>query len=126
MLTRIVRLVAMATLAITVLWRSSLDYRMPVSIVVSAGAIVLVVRSLSAGKLLWGLVFLGVLGVFTPWRSSQFSPVLVSILDLATLALFAVSPIVLRKSRTPLISSAPQGPLRQGDHHQPARMTGAD
>jgi hypothetical protein len=85
---------------------------MAVCVVVSAGAAVLAFRTLFAGKFVWGLVFLGVLGVFTPLRSSQFTPALVSILDLITLALFAVSPIMLRKSTTPFISSAPKGMLR--------------
>jgi hypothetical protein len=105
-------LVSMATLAVAVLWRSSPDHRMAVCVVVSAGAMVLAVRTLFAGKFMWGLVFLAVLGVFTPLRSSQFTPALAAIFDLITLALFAVSPIVLKRSRTPLISSAPKGMLR--------------
>jgi len=94
------------------LWRSSADYRMPVGVIVSTGAIVLVVRSLLAHKFILGLVFLGILGVFTPFRSGQFSQALVSILDMATLALFAASPIMLRKSLTAVASSPPVGVLR--------------
>jgi hypothetical protein len=97
----------MATLALAVLWRSSPDYRMAVCIVVSVGGITLAVRALSAGKLVWGLVFVGVLGVFTPFRSTQFSHALVSTFDMATLALFAVSPFLLRKPMT--VPSTPQG-----------------
>lgn len=105
-------LVSMATLSVAVLWRASPDHRMAVGVVVSAGAAVLALRTFFAGKLLWGLVFLGVLGVFTPLRSSQFTPALASILDLITLALFAISPIVLRQSRTLLIAGAPKGMLQ--------------
>ena len=72
----------------------------------------LAVRALSNHKFIWGLVFLGVLGVFTPFRSGQFSQALVSILDMATLALFAASPIMLRKSLTAVASSPPVGVLR--------------
>jgi hypothetical protein len=88
----------MATLALAVLWRSSPDYRMTVCLVVSAGAIFLAVRSFSGGKFIVGLLFLGALGVFTPFQSSQFSHALVPILDMATLALFAASPFLIRKS----------------------------
>jgi hypothetical protein len=98
-LTRFMTLISMATLAVAVLWRFSPDYRLLVCVVVSVGGITLAIRALSAGKLVWGLVFVGVLGVFTPFRSAQFSHALVSALDMATLALFAVSPFLLRKSR---------------------------
>jgi len=98
-LTTFMTLISMVTLALAVLWRSSPDYRMAVCIVVSVGGITLAIRALSAGKLVWGVVFLGVLGVFTPFRSTQFSHALVSAFDMATLALFAVSPFLLRKAR---------------------------
>jgi hypothetical protein len=94
-------LLTVATLAAAVLWRSSPDYRMAVGIVVSMGALVLAVHSLSAHKFVVGLLFLVVLGVFTPFRSGQFSSALVSTLDMATLALFAASPFVFRKPGIP-------------------------
>jgi hypothetical protein len=100
-LRKVITLLTVATLAAAVLWRSSPDYRMAVGIVVSVGAIVLAVQSLSAHKFVLGLLFLVVLGVFTPFRSGQFSSVLVSTLDMATLALFAVSPLVFREDGTP-------------------------
>jgi hypothetical protein len=102
-------LIAMATLALAVLWRSSPDYRIAILVIVSVAAVMLAIRALSARKPIWGLVYLGVLGVFTPFRSSHFSHALVSTIDMATLALFAVSPIVLKKSRTPVVSSPPSG-----------------
>jgi NADH:ubiquinone oxidoreductase subunit 6 (subunit J) len=78
---------------------------MPVCVIVSMAAVLLAVRSLFTGKIVYALLFLAILGIFTPFRSSQFAPVLVSILDLATLTLFAVSPMMLRKSRTPVFTS---------------------
>jgi len=96
-LTRFITLISMATLAMAVLWRSSQDYRMPVCLVVSAGSIFLAVRSFSRGKFILGLLFLGTPGVFTPFRSGQFSRALVPILDMATLALFAASPFLITK-----------------------------
>jgi hypothetical protein len=110
-LTRLITLLATAALAAAVLFRFSHDYRISVCVIVSLAALTLAVRSLSTGKLLSALLFLGVLGVFTPFRSSQFSNVFVSILDLATLALFAASPMMLRVSRTPAVTVAPQGKL---------------
>ena len=80
---------------------------MAICILVSLGGITLAIRALSAGKLASGLVFVGVLGVFTPFRSAQFSHALVSTLDMATLALFAISPFLLRKPR--LAPSPPAG-----------------
>ncbi len=97
-LRKFITLFTVVTLAAAVLWRSSPDYRMAVEVVVSVGAIVLAVSALSAHKVIWGLVFLGLLGVFTPFRGSQFSSALVSTFDMLTLALFAASPIMFRKS----------------------------
>jgi hypothetical protein len=104
-------LLATAVLAAAVLFRFSHDYRVSVCIVVSLAALTLVVRSLSTGKLVWALLFVGVLGIFTPFRSRQLSTVLVSVLDLATLALFAVSPMMLRQSRTSAVTVATPGKL---------------
>jgi hypothetical protein len=104
-------LLATAALAAAVLFRLSHDYRVSLSVIVSLAALTLVVRSLSTGKLVWALIFLVVLGIFTPFRSGQFSTAIVSILDLATLALFAASPMMLRQSRAPAVSSAMQGKL---------------
>jgi hypothetical protein len=104
-LRKFITLFTVATLAAAVLWRSSPDYRMAVEVVVSVGAIVLAVSALSAHKIIWGLVFLGLLGLFTPFRSSQFSSALVSTFDMLTLALFAASPIMFRKSAIELRKS---------------------
>lgn len=106
-LTRMMTLIATAVLAAAVLFRAAPDYRVPLCIVVSLAAVTIVIRSLSAGKIVWAVLFLGVLGIFTPFRSSQFSNVHVSVLDLVALALFAVSPIMLRA--TPAVAGAPQG-----------------
>ena len=104
-------LLATAALAAAVLFRFSHDYRISVCVIVCLAALTIAVRSLSTGKLVWALIFLVVLGIFTPFRSSQFSNVLVSILDLATLALFAASPMMLRVSTTLAVTGAPQGRL---------------
>lgn len=104
-------LIATAALAAAVLFRSAPDYRLAVCIIVSLAAVTLVVRSLSIGKIVSAALFLGVLAAFTPFRNSPFSQVLISILDLATLALFAASPMMLRKSTAPVIASVPQGKL---------------
>jgi hypothetical protein len=91
-------LFATIALAASVLFRSSADYRILICIVVSVAALLLVVRSLSKGKVVWSFLFLVALGIFTPFRISHFSPELISIFDLATLALFAASPMMLRKT----------------------------
>src|ERR1700728_973610 len=105
-LTRIVASIATWTLAVAVLFRSPSDFRMSVCIIVSLAATALAVRSLFTGKVLWAMLFLGVLGVFTPFHRTQFShfvismldmATLASMLDMATLALMAASPIILGK-----------------------------
>jgi hypothetical protein len=103
-------LLATAALAAAVLFRWSHDYRLSLSVIVCLAALTLVVRSLSTGKLVLALIFLG---IFTPFRSGQFSTAVVSVLDLATLALFAASPMMLRQSRVPAISSSTQGSCDQ-------------
>jgi|SRR5208282_5333484 len=91
-------LLATATLALAVLFRSPVDSRMAVCIIVSLAAVTLVGRCLFGGKVLRALPFLIILGLFTPFQISRFSHELISILDMATLALFAASPMMLKKS----------------------------
>jgi hypothetical protein len=97
-LTRLMPLIATVTLAAAVLFHSPSDFRTGVCIIVSVAATTLAVRSLFTGKLVWALLFLGVLGVFTPFQRTRSSLLLISVLDMATLALFAASPIILGKS----------------------------
>ena len=95
-MTRLLTLIATFTLATAVLFRAPSDYRMAVCVVVSLATVTLAVRSLFAGKLLWALLFLAALGIFTPFQLSPFSPFLLSVLDMATLALFAAALLILR------------------------------
>ena len=94
-MTRVLTMIATLTLAVAVLFRSPSDYRTAVCVVVSLATVTLAVRSLFAGKLLWALLFLVALGIFTPFQLSPFSPFLVSVLDMATLALFAAALLML-------------------------------
>ncbi len=101
-------LIATFTLAAAVLFRSPPDFRMGLCIIVSVAAITLAVRSLFIGKLVGTLLFLAVLSVFTPFRRTQFSHSIISIIDMATLALFAVSPILLRKPTSQSVLKDPK------------------
>jgi hypothetical protein len=94
-MTRVMTLIATFTLAAAVLYRSPSDFRMGVSIIVSVAAVAIVVRTFFTGKFVWTLLFLGVLGVFTPFHRTELSHLLISVLDMATLALLAASPIIL-------------------------------
>jgi hypothetical protein len=58
-----------------------------------------------------GHLFVSVLGLFTPFHPTQLSDVRTSILDMATLALFAAAPIIFRKSAGPLMLKPPTGKL---------------
>lgn len=90
-------LIATVTLGAAVLFRSPSDFRMLLCVIVSVAAVAVIVRSLFNGKLVWALLFLGVVGVFTPFQRTQFSHSVVSILDMVTLALLAASPVILEK-----------------------------
>jgi hypothetical protein len=109
-LTRVITLFATVALSASVLFRYSLDYRM-VCIVVSLAAATVSVRAVLTGKFVWALLFASVLGLFTPFHPTQFSYVRTSILEMATLALFAASPIIFRKSAGPLALKHPTGKL---------------
>src|SRR5207302_10012065 len=100
-------LFATVVLAAAVLFRYSLDYRMPVYIIVSLAAATVAVRAVLTGKFVPALLFASVLGLFTPFHPTQFSYLRTSILDMATLALFAASPIIFAKSAGPLVLMNP-------------------
>jgi hypothetical protein len=102
-------LIATITLALAVLFRSPSDFRMGLCIIVSAAAATVVVRSLFRGKFVWTLLFVGVLGVFTPFHQMQFSHLVISILDMVTLVLLAASLIILGKSISPFVLKDPKG-----------------
>jgi hypothetical protein len=97
-------LIATFVLATSVLFSSSPEYRMPVCVIVSMAAVLLAVRSLFTGKIAYAVLFLSIVGIFTPLRSGQFSPVVASILDLLTLSLLAASPMMIRRSRRPVVT----------------------
>lgn len=101
-------LLATATLTIAVLFRSPADYRMAVCIIVSVAAVTFVIHCLFTGRLVWALAFLGILGIFTPFQLGRFSHGFVSVVDMASLAIFAASPIILRKSTLTVTPPASQ------------------
>lgn len=84
---------------------------MAVCIIVSLAAAAGSVRALLTGKSVSALLFAGVLGLFTPFHQTQFSYAHTSILDMATLALFAASPIIFAKSAGPMVLKQPTGKL---------------
>ena len=76
---------------------------MAVSIIVSLAALTFGIRCLFSGRHAWALPFLAVLGVFTPFQHpggevSRFPHQLISILDMVSLALFAASPMILKRT----------------------------
>lgn len=102
-------LIATITLAAAALFRSLSDFRMGAWIIVS-GASATLVPSLSAGKRVSMLLVLGVVGVFTLFHWNQFSRAPISMLDMATLTVLAVSPIILANTR-PLVLKHPAAKL---------------
>ena len=114
-LKRIIPLISIATLAIAVLGGSFPMHRLPISIIVSVGGVLLAVRAFSAGKPIWAFLFLAVVGVFTPFQIGQFSHALVPILDMATLALFAISPFMCRTSVNPVVIASLPGSMAAAD-----------
>ena len=69
------------------------------------------VRAVLTGRFASALLFASVLGLFRLFHPTQFSYVRTSILDMATLALFAASPIIFGKSAGPLALKHPTGKL---------------
>ena len=106
-MTRFLALFATLTLALAVLFGSPVEDRIFVCLIISMTTVTLAVRSMLRGKLACALLFSVVLGFFTPFQINRFSPAFVSIVDMATLALFAVAPIILEKS-APVVPS-PKG-----------------
>lgn len=104
-------LIATATLGAFVLFRYPSDFRMGLCIIVWLAAATVVVRSFITAKFMWTLLFLGVLDVFTPFHQTQFSDLVISMLDMATLALLAASPIILGRSTSPLVLKHARGSI---------------
>jgi hypothetical protein len=100
-LMRVMTLIGAVTLAAAILFRSPSDFRMGVFIVVSVAAPTLAVRGLLTGKFVWRRLFPRVLGEFTSFQRDQFSH-FISIFEMATLAFFAASPIILEKIHQPV------------------------
>jgi hypothetical protein len=98
-------------LAVAVLFLHSLDYRMPVCVRLSVAAATVAVRAVLTGKFVWAHLFASVLGLFTPFHPTQLSNVRTSILDMATMALFAGSARIFGKSAGPLVLKPARGKL---------------
>ena len=106
---RLITLIATMPLAATVLLCSPSDFRVGVCIIVTLAAATVVVRSLFTGKFMWTLLFMGALDMLTPFHRMRFSHLVITILDMATLVLFAASPILLGKSTRPFVLKDPKG-----------------
>jgi hypothetical protein len=104
-------LCAAVALAASILFRDSLDHRMLVCIIVSVAAATIGIGAALTGKFMWALLFVSVLGLFTPFHPAQLSYVHNSILDMAAMALFAASPMMFGKSAGPLALKHPAGKL---------------
>src|SRR5438552_18541809 len=91
MLTRIMTIACITALLVAVSWHSFPEYRVPFSLVIWAGAIVVSVQAVRTARFSWMLVFLGIAGVFNPIMTVALSRGVFYALELATLGLFAVS-----------------------------------
>src|SRR2546425_471398 len=104
MLTRIMTLACITALLIAVSWHSFPECRVPFSLVIWAGAIVVSVQAVRTARFSWRLVFFGIAGVFHPILAGALSFGVFFALWLAALGLFAVSLAVF--SREPNLSGA--------------------
>jgi hypothetical protein len=107
MLTKIMKWSSIAALLLltAVTWRSSADYRTVLAaLVVCAGAIVVLVQSVGAGKYIWAAAFLAISVLFNPALPISLPRNTSVILDLVSLVLFAVSLAALKV--TPRLSIA--------------------
>ena len=104
MLTKIMKWSSIAALLVLAAssWRSSADYRTVLAALVCAGAIVVLVQSVGAGKYIWAAAFLAVSVLFNPALPISFPRNTFVMLDLVCLVLFAVSLAALKS--TPRLS----------------------
>ena len=101
MLTKIMKWSSIAALLVLAAasWRSSADYRTVLAgLVVCAGAIVVLVQSVGAGKYIWAAAFLAVSVLFNPALPISFPRNTFVMLDLVCLVLFAVSLAALKST----------------------------
>ncbi len=94
--TIIMKSLAIAALLTAVLWRSSLDYRVVVSFMVTVGAIAVVAQAARAQRYFWAVIFCGIATLFNPILTVGLSPPVRLAADLASLTLFAASLMILR------------------------------
>src|SRR2546425_9026337 len=101
MLTRIMTLACITALLIAVSWHSFPECRVPFSLVIWAGAIVVSVQAVRTARFSWMLVFLGIAGVFNPILPGGLSRGGFLALGFATLGLFSGSLAVFCRGTQP-------------------------
>ena len=91
MIAKVMKWIAIAALFLALFWRPFAQNRILLQYVVWAGAIMVIVQAVRAGKYLWIGLFIAVAGLFNPIRPVAFSPSVFLVLDAITLVLFMVS-----------------------------------
>jgi hypothetical protein len=91
MIAKLMTRIAIAALFLALFWQPFAQNRILLQYVVWAGAIMIFVQAVRAGKYLWIGLFLAVAGLFNPIWPVAFSPSVFLVLDAITLVLFMVS-----------------------------------
>ena len=112
MLTKIMKWVCIAALLLAALWRSSVSSQLVLQLVVCAGAILVALQAVRAGKYPWAAGFLAIAVLFNPVVPVALSGKIFVLLDWACLAAFLVLLAVLRGQLTlsmpPIINRIPR------------------
>ncbi len=91
MIAKLMKWTAIAALFLALFWRPFAQNRILLQYVVWAGAIMVIVQAVRAGKYLWIGLFIAVAGLFNPIRPVALSASVFLVLDAITLVLFMVS-----------------------------------
>jgi hypothetical protein len=112
MLTKIMKWVSLVALVLALIWRSSAGLLVAVEIMVSVGALLVVVQAMRAGKFLWGAGFVAIAVLFNPVAPIAVSRTMFLWLVWISLAAFLGSLAALK--RQPVISMPSIANLKPG------------
>ena len=96
MLSKIMKWVSIVVLLPAVFWQAPAGYQLVLQLMVCAGAILVAWEAYSSAKQIWAIGFVAIAVVFNPFQPLTFSPNLFLWLDLASVATFLASLVVLK------------------------------
>ncbi len=102
--TMIMKCISITALLTALLWSASLDYRVLLSFVITVSAVAVITQAARARKRAWMILFVVIATLFNPVLTGALPRQLYLWTDLACLAAFAASLVVLKND--PILSIA--------------------